>query len=72
MTAISNGPSAARKGTVVALLFLAVAAINLPRVPRLADYSTVGWAVGGVFLMAALVLAIANFRIQSKARSSQE
>ena len=53
------------------LLFLAVAAINLPRVPQLTDYAVVGWAVGGVLLLAALILAFTYYRHQSKASTSR-
>ncbi|WP_404286042.1 hypothetical protein [Glutamicibacter arilaitensis] len=52
-------------------LFLAVAAINLPRVPQLVDYTVVGWAVGGALLIGALVLAISNYRIDTKASTSK-
>lgn len=62
MTTNQNKSSTARKSAVVVFLFLAVAAINLPRVPQLIDYTVLGWAVGGALLLAALVLAISNYR----------
>lgn len=67
-----SNSSAARKSIVVVFLFLAIAAINLSRVPQLADYAVVGWAVCGVLLLVALVLAFTNYRNQSKASAPQQ
>ncbi|MFJ2619762.1 hypothetical protein [Glutamicibacter sp. NPDC087344] len=72
MTKQPSNSSAARKSAVVVLLFLAVAAINLPRVPQLTDYAVVGWAVGGVLLLAALILAFTNYRHHPKASTSRQ
>ncbi|MGP9783811.1 hypothetical protein ACT3UQ_15280 [Glutamicibacter sp. AOP12-B1-11] len=52
-------------------LFLAVSAINLPRVPQLVDYTVGGWAVGGALLLTALVLAISSYRAHTKASASR-
>jgi len=71
MTKQPSHSSAARKSTVVVLLFLAVAAFNLSIVPQLTDYAVVGWAVGGVLLLAALILAFTYYRHQSKASTSR-
>lgn len=72
MTKQSSNSSAARKSAVVVLLFLAVAAISLPRVPQLTDYAVVGWAIGGVLLLAALIMAFTNYRHQSQSCHSQQ
>ncbi|MBP2398385.1 hypothetical protein JOF39_001466 [Glutamicibacter protophormiae] len=45
-------------------LLLAVAAINLSRIPGLAGYPGVGWAVSGVLLFATLILAFTKYRHQ--------
>ncbi|MCW4466035.1 hypothetical protein OK351_11030 [Glutamicibacter sp. MNS18] len=50
---------------------LAVAAINMPRVPQLVDYTMVGWVVGETLLLAALVLAFTNHRTQPRASISE-
>ena len=71
MTNQPSNSSAARKSTVVVLLFLAVAAFNLSIVPQLTDYAVVGWAVGGVLLLAALILAFTYYLHQSKASTSR-
>jgi hypothetical protein len=53
-----NRVSSARKSAVVVCLFLAIAAINLPRVPQLNEFTVAGWVIAGVLLIASLVLAI--------------
>lgn len=57
-----------RKSAVVVCLFLAVAAINLPRVPQLHEFTAVGWVVAGALLIASAVIAIGNYRDYSRNR----
>lgn len=61
-----NRVSSSRKSAVVVCLFLAVAAINLPRVPELNEFTVVGWVAAGVLLIASLVIAIGNYRNYSR------
>lgn len=61
-----NRVSSARKSAVVVCLFLAVAAINLPRVPQLNEFTVAGWALAGVLLIASLAIAIGNYRSSSR------
>lgn len=61
-----NRGSSARKSAVVVCLFLAIAAINLPRVPQLNEFTVAGWVIAGVLLIASLVLAIGNYRSYSR------
>lgn len=70
MTAGRGKATSARRGAVAALLFLAVAAINAPRIPRFADYAAAGWLLGGALLLTALGLAISNYRGQVRAGAS--
>ncbi|GAA2955723.1 hypothetical protein ACFO7V_11750 [Glutamicibacter bergerei] len=61
-----NRVSSTGESAVVVCLFLAVAVINLPRVPQLNEFTVAGWVIAGVLLIASLVLAIGNYRSYSR------